>query len=420
MNRRLFATLAAITMLSAMFSARAGEFFFKDGDRVVIIGDSITEQHLYSNYIEMWTVSRFPKWNIFFRNSGIGGDRSIGGNGRFKRDVIAHKATAMTVDFGMNDGNYKPFDEPGFQTYMKGLQGMADQAKEAGIRVAWATPSPVEKTEEGPAIQGYNETLEKYSDGVKTIAEKNGGLFADQFHPFIAAIDKARAANPKNRIGGGDVVHPGPPGQAIMASEILKALNFPKLVSSAELDAAGKVVKAEQCEITNAAAKDDSLSFQRLDAALPFFPMEAKAILKWVPILEEMNQYTLKISGLKDGSYEIKVDGVKIGERTAAELAAGANLATDALSAGPIAEQVKAIFAAIVERNRFYHDKIYRGMVLANNTVPDWMEIPAAEVEAKRQAATQQRTAKVAELDAVVRKLLGEIKPHQFEVLPKK
>ena len=43
------------------------------------MGDSITEQHLYSNYVEMWTVSRFPQWKLTFRNAGIGGDRSVGG-----------------------------------------------------------------------------------------------------------------------------------------------------------------------------------------------------------------------------------------------------------------------------------------------------------------------------------------------------
>ena len=78
-----------------------------------MIGDSITEQHLYSNYVEMWTVTRFPAWKLTFRNVGIGGDRSTGGNSRFKRDVLAHKPTAMTVDFGMNDGGYRPFDEAG-------------------------------------------------------------------------------------------------------------------------------------------------------------------------------------------------------------------------------------------------------------------------------------------------------------------
>src|SRR5208283_2346951 len=152
------------------FTAQAEEFFFKDGDSAVIIGDSITEQHLYSNYVEMWTVSRFPKWNITFRNSGIGGDTSGGGNGRFKRDVVSHKATALTVDFGMNDGGYQPFEEGRYKNYMKGLQGMADQAKAANIRVAWLTPSPVEKNEEGSALKGYNETLEKYSEGVREIA----------------------------------------------------------------------------------------------------------------------------------------------------------------------------------------------------------------------------------------------------------
>src|SRR5271157_2203855 len=64
------------------------EFFFKDGDAVVMIGDSITEQLLYSNYVEMWTVTRFPAWKMTFRNTGIGGDTSPGGNGRFKRDVL--------------------------------------------------------------------------------------------------------------------------------------------------------------------------------------------------------------------------------------------------------------------------------------------------------------------------------------------
>jgi len=410
---------AALVGLIAVSTFGADGFFFKDGDKAVIIGDSITEQHLYSNYVEMWTISRFPKWNITFRNSGIGGDRSGGGNSRFKRDVLVHNATALTVDFGMNDGSYKAFDENGFNIYMKGLQGMADQAKAANIRVAWMTPSPVEKAEEGPALKGYNETLEKYSDGVKDIAQKNQGLFVDQFHPFVAAIDKARAENPKSRIGGGDPVHPGPPGQAIMAWSILKGLNFPTLVSSVEIDAAGaKLVKAENCEVSNIAAKDGGISFQRLDAALPFFPSEAKSILKWVPIEQELNQYMLKVAGLSEGQYDILIDSKKVGTRSAAELAAGANIVSDVLANGPIADHVKTVFTAVVEKNRFYHDKIFRGIVLGPG-VPEWLEIPPAEAEAKKQAVIEKRNAKMVELDAAVRKTL-EIKPHQFDIVPVK
>ena len=44
-------------LLACTAPARADDFFFQDGDRVVMIGDSITEQHLYSNYVELWTVT---------------------------------------------------------------------------------------------------------------------------------------------------------------------------------------------------------------------------------------------------------------------------------------------------------------------------------------------------------------------------
>ena len=420
MRYRMVVSCVLVFCVAAL-SARAAEFFFKDGDKAVIIGDSITEQHLYSNYVEMWTVSRFPKWNITFRNSGIGGDTSGGGNGRFKRDVLVHNPTAMTVDFGMNDGGYRAFDEAGFKRYMTGLTGMADQAKAANIRVAWATPSPVEKAgQTGSALQDYNETLEKYSAGVGQIAEKYQGLFVDQFHPFIKIIDKARAADPKNIIGGGDAVHPGPPGQAVMAWGILKGLNFPTLVSSAEIDAAGaKAVKVEKCDVSNVAAKDGGISFTRHDEALPFFPVDARPILKWEPIDQDLNQYMLKVTGLAEGKYEIHVDGVKVGEHTAAELAGGLNIVGDVLSAGPIADHAKTVFIAVVEKNRYYHDKLFRGITLAQGGVPDWLELKPEDVETKKQSAIKTRMEKMVELDAAVHKAL-ELKPHVFDIVPAK
>src|SRR3954466_3434098 len=120
MRNATLGLLAVVALWAA--PARAGEFFFKDGDTVVLLGDSITEQHLYSNYVEMWTVTRFPAWKLTFRNTGIGGDTSRGGNSRFKRDVVRYNPTAMTVDFGMNDGGYQPFGEPRFKNYVRGLQ----------------------------------------------------------------------------------------------------------------------------------------------------------------------------------------------------------------------------------------------------------------------------------------------------------
>ena len=421
----LLLRFCAVAMLvCGSLSASAADFFFKDGDVVVMIGDSITEQHLYSNYVEMWTVTRFPNWKLTFRNVGIGGDRSGGGNSRFARDVLLHKPTAMTVDFGMNDGSYRAFEEGTFKPYMDGLQGMANQAKAANIRVAWATPQPLDTADQGPtALTGYNQTLEKFSDGVKVIADKNDGLFVDQFHPYLAALDRARGKGPKyDRITAGDAVHPGPPGQALMAASILNGLSFPSLVSSAEIDAAGgKVVAAKNCTIENVAQKEGGLSFSRLDAALPFFPVEALSIVAHAPILEDLNDYRLKVTGLAAGKYEVRIGGKKIADVTAEQLAAGANLAAGALTDGPIADQVKGVNAAVEAKNRFHHDMIFRGIVLSNVSIPEWLgiKLTAQEIDAKRQAVIAERLGKLTALDAEVAKTLV-MKANTFDIVPVK
>ena len=415
---------AVLLVVFGAASVPAAEFFFKDGDVVVMIGDSITEQHLYSNYVEMWTVTRYPNWKLTFRNVGIGGDRSVGGNARYARDVLLHKPTAMTVDFGMNDGGYGAFSDNVFKPYMDGLQGMANQAKLDLIRVAWVTPQPLDTAEQGPtALTGYNQTLEKFSDGVRVIADKNGGLFVDQFHPYLAALDGARGKGPKyDRITGGDAVHPGPPGQALMAASILKGLSFPSLVSSAEIDAVGgKVVGAKNCTIENVSKKDGGISFSRLDAALPFFPAEALGILPHAPILEELNDYRLKVTGLAAGRYAVRVGGKTIAELNAEQLAAGANLASGALADGPIADQAKAVRAAVEAKNRFHHDAIFRGIVLSNVSIPEWLglKLTPQEIEAKRQAAVAERLAKLPALDAEVAKTLV-MKANTFDIVPVK
>jgi len=412
------------TPVGAADPAKSDKFFFKDGDVVVMIGDSITEQHLYSNYVEMWTVTRFPNWKLTFRNTGIGGDTSGGGNGRFKRDVLRYNPTAMTVDFGMNDGGYQPFNEGRFKAYFNGLQGMADQAKAAKIRVAWVTPQPLDT--DGPGTtepNQYNKTLEQFSEqGVKATAEKYGGLFVDQFHPYLDVLNKARGEMDKyNRITGGDAVHPGPPGQSLMAASILKGLHFPTLVASVEIAAGGKgeIGATKNCKVSDLTAKDGGVTFEQIDNALPFFPPEATGILKWAPILDDLNEYRLKVTGLKDRKYDVRLGGKTVASYSADELAKGVNLAAAALKDGPIADQAKAVKAAVEKKNQYHHDRIFRGVVLSSAAIPDWLGIKLTpqEIEERRQAAFDERMTKLPEYDEAVRKAL-EMKPHTVEVVP--
>src|SRR5437588_8978255 len=129
--RRVFALL-----LLAATALAQGDFYLKDGDRVVFYGDSITDQRLYTTFAETYVITRFPKLDVSFVHSGWGGDRVTGGGGgpidlRMRRDVFAYKPTVMTIMLGMNDGSYRAFDEKIFDTYAKGYQHIIDSVKEA-------------------------------------------------------------------------------------------------------------------------------------------------------------------------------------------------------------------------------------------------------------------------------------------------
>ena len=174
----------------------------------------------------------------------------------------------------------------------------------------------------------------------------------------------------------------------------------------------------DNCTVSGLTQDGDTLRFERTDFALPFFPDEARPILKWAPILEELNQYSLKVVGLKPGKYSIRLGGAAVAEYTADELAQRVNLADAALKVGPVAEQVKAVKGAIEAKNKYHHDRIYRGVVLSQASVPDWLgiKLSGAEIDARRKAAFEERMEKMPELDAAVRKAL-EIRPHTVEIV---
>ena len=83
-------------------------FVLRKGDRIIFLGDSITEQQLYTNYVEAYLASRYPELKLTFFNAGWGGDTAPGGCNRLDRDVLALKPDVVTICYGMNDGGYCP------------------------------------------------------------------------------------------------------------------------------------------------------------------------------------------------------------------------------------------------------------------------------------------------------------------------
>jgi lysophospholipase L1-like esterase len=431
--RRLLFTLVAIELLAA--SALAGEFFIKDGDRVVFLGDSITEQRLYTTYIEAYALTRHPEWKLWFRNVGWGGDTSwlrqrahpderqlfaadeasqqkmvedSVGRG-LKRDVLPLKPTVVTIKFGMNDHSYQKFREDIFKAYVRSQSELAKVLEANGARVAFLTSQPIEDKRPDPDKDVRNQSLRQFSDGLKEVAAKQGATFVDQFDPYMAIMLHERAADPAAIIGGGDAVHPGPAGHTIMAWAILKGLGAPALVSRAEIDgAAGKVVAAEGCRLNNLKADQGTVAFDRSDDALPM-PVDppAEPALKLAPILQDLDRYELQVTGLPAGSYELSIDGEPAGKSSSEELAKGWNLAT---SAGPITKQAREVLTQVFTKNNLYFQR-WRNIQLYE--FPDWAQSP--EVESKRAAELARLDAQIAQIEAQI-DAVRQPKSHHFEL----
>ena len=79
----------------------------KDNDFLAICGDSITEQKLYSLYIEDYLLMCRPHANLRAMQFGWGGEVVGGFLGR-RSNVLRFPVTAATTCYGMNDGGYGP------------------------------------------------------------------------------------------------------------------------------------------------------------------------------------------------------------------------------------------------------------------------------------------------------------------------
>src|SRR5437764_8159967 len=143
-----FASFCLLLLFVVTAKAQDG-FYLKSGDRVVFYGDSITDQRLYTTFVESYAVTRFPEMKLGFVHSGWGGDRVSGGGGgpvdvRLWRDVYAYKPTVITVMLGMNDGKYRAFDQTIFDEFANGYRHIVQSVKSSlpGVRMTLIQPSP--------------------------------------------------------------------------------------------------------------------------------------------------------------------------------------------------------------------------------------------------------------------------------------
>ena len=333
--------LALALAIPITASADPGSFYLHNGDRVVFYGDSITEQHLYTNDIETYVATRFPKLNVLFWNSGVGGDRVSGGwagaiDLRIKRDILPFRPNIMTCMLGMNDAGYRPFDQSLFNSYTTGYQHLLTTVKNdlPNIQYTLIQPSPYDDVNYPLNFPGgYNAVLIKYADEVKVLAKQYNALCSNFNGPMVAMLEKAKSIDPTlaSQIIPGRI-HPSPAGHLIMAEQLLETWNAPALVASVRINADTGTIHTENSTVSNYKDTAGVISWTETDGSLPY-PLDLKdkvtqLVLKSSDFVEKLDQEPLTVSGLTATSYTLSIDGKSVGTFTSMDLASGVNLAT--------------------------------------------------------------------------------------------
>lgn len=418
---RFLFLLRSLVLSLFLYCAWAGEtqaFHLHEGDTVVFYGDSITERRLYTVFTETYVLTRFPQMRVDFVHSGWAGDRVTGGSGggidlRLDRDVFAYRPTVITIMLGMNDAEYRPYDDSIFNIFANGYRHILDRIKTATprARVTLLETSPYDDvTRAADFAEGYNSVLLKYGKLVRELGGEKGLTVADLNAPVVAMLKAASAASPmpaQKLIP--DRVHPSPGVNLVMAEALLRAWGAPSVVSAVEIDgSAGAVRKAENTSIDSIVRGDAGiLEWTETDQALPM-PVETdddsiRLALQHSDFMDALNRETLKVAGLPAGRYSLLIDGQSVGVFDAADCEKGLDLTAVKT---PMSRQAQTVLDLTYRRNHLRFARIR----MVDNAFRDYHPVKLrAAVDAleslEQEAVSLQREAAIP-------------KPHRYRLEP--
>lgn len=342
-----------VILIATCGIGRCGAEPFADGDVICFLGDSITKGGLYSGFVELFYVTRFPDRRIDFHNCGCGGDRAAAiiqaADYRLEDDVFARHPTHVVVMLGMNDvertlyGTKAGVDDvvaarrTAIERYREGLDEICRRVVSHGAKLILVTPSCYDETAVINApnrepLVGVNDALAECATVVRGLAAKHGAIVADA-HALMDRINReTQARDPTFSVTGAgqawnDRVHPGPVGSFLITNALLTAQGpFPPVATIA-VDTAG-AAGPERCTIEQFEAADGRLTFTCREEGLPcVLPEAATRGLDLVPFTDSCNRESLRVRGLDPGDYELLIDDRSIGVFNSADYQIGINLA---------------------------------------------------------------------------------------------
>ena len=218
--------------------AREKELIFRNMDRIVFAGDSVTDMgseqpvgesfdenlgRSYVRIIDNMLSTWYPEILVRVTNSGISGNTSRDLLERYQRDVIDLNPDWVSICIGINDV-WRQFDSPAMadthvmpEEYEANLEKMILAVKDSVKGIFLMTPYYMETNAE----DGMRKRMDEYGAVCRKLAVKYGCVFIDlqeTFNHYFRFRHSTYIA--------WDRIHPNHVGCVYIANQILKATGF--------------------------------------------------------------------------------------------------------------------------------------------------------------------------------------------------
>jgi isoamyl acetate esterase len=222
------ALAAALLILPTATGADTEPVALKKGDRIIFLGDSITEAGVGAKgYVSLVkkALAKHKDLGVDVVGAGISGNKVPDLQRRLVRDVLANKPSIVVIYIGINDvwhGEKDPARGTPKDKFESGLKGIIGKIKSAGARVILCTPSVIGEKADGSNT--LDARLDEYAAISRRVAREEKVQLCDLRKEFVDYLKKNNSDRKGHGILTTDGVHLNEAGNRFVAGLMLKAL----------------------------------------------------------------------------------------------------------------------------------------------------------------------------------------------------
>ena len=219
-----------VVMSQGLASADEPAIRLKANDRIVFLGDSITQggagPNGYVTMIRQDLEKRHADLKLEVIGAGISGNKVPDLQRRVDKDVIAKQPTIVVIYIGINDvwhGEKDPAKGTMPDAFEAGLKEVIGKCRDAGATVVLCTPSVIGEKHDGS--NAMDAKLDQYSDLSRKLAKELKLPLCDLRKAFIEHLKANNKENAAKGILTPDTVHLNQAGNRFVADTMLKVLD---------------------------------------------------------------------------------------------------------------------------------------------------------------------------------------------------